>query len=143
MNHQQIDEIVKVKEKFKRLGQINDEFLKSCSKYAEAEELDAQLVVTGSTIEIDCFGQMAKADSRFVRTQQGDLAAEYVFNITQGESRVEVWRCYVTETRRLAKDPSALDTICDYNNAIIARHICGPVLRGALNSKVFATTESE
>lgn len=143
MNYQQIDEIVKVKEKLKRLAQINDEFLETCSKYAESKELDARLHVTDATIEIDCFGQMAKADCRFVRTQQGDLAAEYVFNITQGESRVEVWRCYVTATGRLAQDPTALYTFCDYNNAIIARHICGPVLLGALNSKVFAATDSE
>lgn len=143
MNNQQIDEIVKVNEEFKRLRQINDEFLQGCTSNAESKEINARLEVTGSTIQIDCFDQIAKADCRFVRTWQGDLAAEYVFIITQSESRVEVWRCYVTERGKLAQDPSGQGPLCDHNNTYIAKHICVPVLLGALHSKVFATTESE
>lgn len=140
MNYSQIKE---AKELIKSLDQINYEFLNGCIKNSESKELDARLLVTGSSIEIDCFGQKAKAVCKFVRSKQGDLAAEYVFNITQGESQVEVWRCYVTAAGHLVKDLSGQNLLCDYNNTYIATHICGSVLLGALHSKVFAITEIE
>ena len=143
MNHQQIVEIANAKNALSVLNDLNGRFLEGCTKNATSQEFQTRLEVSGSSIRIDCFGHVATADSRFVRTSTGEFAAEYVFNIPQGLSRAEVWRCYVTANGKLAQDPSGQVTFCDYNNSYIAKHICGPVLLGALHSKIFAAAPGE
>jgi len=138
VNHQQIAEIANAKNALSALSDLNDRFLEGCTKNPTSPQLPTRLEVSGSSIRIDCFGHEATADSRFVRTPTGEFAAEYVFNILHGESRVEVWRCYVTANGSIAQDPSAQVTFCDYNNSYVAKHICGPVLLGALHSKIFS-----
>ena len=143
MNQQQITEIANAKYALSALSDLNDRFLEGCTKNPTSPQFPTLLEVSGSIIRIDCFGHEATADSRFVRAPTGEFAAEYVFNICHGESRVEVWRCYVTSNGKLAQDPSAQVTFCDYNNSNVAEHICGPVLLGALNSKIFAVAPGE
>ncbi len=143
MNYQQISELAIAKNALTLLSDLNDRFLEGCTKNQTSQEFQTRLEVSGSSIRIDCFGHEATADSRLVRAPTGEFAAEYVFNIRHGESRVEVWRCYVTSNGKLAQDPNAQVTFCDYNNSYVANHICGPVLLGALQSKIFAVAPGE
>lgn len=140
MNHQQIVEIANAKKSLSVATDFNQRFLSHCESNATPQELATQLQVVGSQISIQSFGYLASAVCRFVRAPEGGFAAEYIFRVPFNDEQLEVWRCYLSTNGRIVEDLNGSDSVCDYNNTYIAKHICGRVLLGVLRSAVFAAS---
>jgi hypothetical protein len=140
MNHQDIVALANAKNALDAMEEKNLLFLQHCNRNGTPSDIQTRLDVSGITLRVDCFGKMAEATCRYVRTVAGGFAAEYVFRIAHGDTSVEAWRCYVTSNARLATDPEGQVTICDCDNSYIAKHICGSVLQGVLQSSAFAVS---
>ncbi|CAM4136869.1 hypothetical protein [Roseateles saccharophilus] len=143
MNHQQIVEIANATNRLGAAADLNQRFLAHCASNATPQEFNTQLQVNDSQITIQSFGYMASAACRFVRASDGRFAAEYVFRVPFEDKQVEIWRCYLSADGRIVEDLSGKDPVCDYDNAYIAKHICGRVMLGVLRSALFASSGHE
>ena len=143
MNHPQIVEIANAQNSISVAADLNFQFLQHCAQHPTPQEFKTRLEIKGTQISVSGFGHTATAEARLIRTENGMYAAEYVFSAPLGEKSVEVWRCYVVSNGCLAADPSAQVIICDYNNAYIAKYICGPILLGILGSSLLAPAPRE
>ncbi len=97
---------------------------------------DVEIIDNG--ICVSAFGYTAEAIPRAVK-YNNNFFIEYIFFISNGELKEEVWRFYLDETCVLGS-PEGQTHICDIQNKYIAKHICGRVLLGILNSSLISPT---
>lgn len=137
MNHQQLIQISKARSALATIEPMNAAFLKHCSENSTPQEFPTKLEVDGKSISINAFGMPAVATGRYVLVDTSEFMTEYVFSIAIEGEPVEVWRCYLSSNGNLLQDLETQSTICDYNNSYIAKHLCGNVLLGVLQSTAF------
>jgi hypothetical protein len=89
-------EIRRALRQFHDLADLNAHFLQHCSKHGVPEGLDVRLDVVDTSLQVNCFGQVALAKARYVLIKRGLFVAEYVFHIAHDDTAVEVWRFYLT-----------------------------------------------
>jgi hypothetical protein len=138
MNHENsIVRIANAKTAIDTIEHIVGQFLANCQKNAAPREFTTKLEVAKKSISINAFGHIANAMGRTVNAAPGEFAQEYIFRVDHGGQALEVWRCYLMSNGKLVANLETKDYICDYNEQYVAKHICGPVLIGVLNSSVY------
>ena len=138
MQHTDIITIANAKAALDRIISLNKQFLQHATAHQVPHDIQAALEVTQERIAIDCFGHLATATPRPVRTSNDLYCMEYVFIVQHGDQAVEVTRFYLSEHGQILESPSAQRSVCDFNNAQIARHLCGRALLGTLTSLLLA-----
>lgn len=143
MNNVNQSQIISARSRLKNVQDLNIKFLNHCAANGTCNEISSAIRVSGQSLLIETYGHEATADARFVREQNNEFCAEYVFRVPLGDEAVEVFRFYLRSNGRLTSNILGNSEICDYNNLHIAKHICTPVQLGALSSRIFKATQIE
>ena len=117
------------------------EFLDHLKNHTDPEGVPSKISVEDGVISVDCFGTAISAIPRTVSDGESRFAIEYVFYFSESEGGEEVWRFYLTSGGQLVSSLEQQDSICDFNNRFVAKHICLPVLSNALDSSMFRPCE--
>ena len=141
MQHTDIVAIANAKSAFERITVMNHMFLTHAKAHAIFNDIPSSLQMSGDAIEIDCFGHLATAKPRAIRTSNNIYFMEYVFTVPFGDRMIEVTRFYLSKDGVILDAPTAQSSVCDYNNSQIARHLCGRALLGFLASPLLAPAE--
>lgn len=129
--------ILNIKGQLPILQEVNSRFLENVSQRPDSKRFQSQLGVDNERLVVDCFGYTATTSPRVVLTASGLWAMEHVFYAELGETKLELWRFYLGQGGQIHQCPNEESVICDYDSEIIADHICGQVLKGALESPLF------
>lgn len=129
------------KSAIERITAINQGFLTNAIKYATCSSTQSSLQMYGDDLAVDCFGHLATARPRCVRTATGSYFMEYVFTVPSGSQMIEVTRFYLSEGGQVLDDPTTQGFICEHNNFRIAMHLCARVLLGFLGSPLLAPAQ--
>jgi hypothetical protein len=138
MNSNSVAELANAKSNLESTTELNQRFLDFALIRSSPAGIATKLEVLDQKLVISGFGRTAEATARAVRLPGTDFAMEYAFLVKDGESNVEVWRFYLTPVGQVAETLDDPASICDFNNDYIAKHICGRVLLGILQSPLFA-----
>lgn len=141
MQHTDIVTIANAKSAFERITAMNHKFMTHAKEHATSHDIPSSLQMSGDAVAIDCFGQVASAKPRPVRTSNNIYFMEYVFTVPFGDRMIEVTRFYLSENGVILDSPAAQSSVCDYNNTQIARHLCGRALIGFLASPLLAPAQ--
>jgi hypothetical protein len=120
-----------------QLLQMNEKFIDHARSYAMPDDIPSSLQVDDGSISVECFGHVAKAIPRTVRSSMGVYCVEYLFKVLLGEGEIEVARFYLSQHGQILESADSQGSICDYDNTYISTHLCSRVLEGALASKLF------
>ena len=140
MSQQQIIDISNANKAIGTIEKLNLVFLDHCEMHATSKEFSTALKLADNMISIDAFGNLANAKGRRVRSPSGEFFFEYIFRVAVEECGVEIWRFYLTSNGLIVRDLETQSNVCDYNNIYIAKHLCGNVLAGVLQSNIFSPT---
>jgi hypothetical protein len=141
MQRENITTIANARSALEKITSRNQKFLQHVAAHKVAPEILASLEIAEDRLEIDCFGHLATATPRPVRSVDDLYFMEYVFIVQYAEKEIEVTRFYLSDHGNIVDKPSSLDAICDYKNLSIARHLCGRALLGALKSALFSPSQ--
>jgi hypothetical protein len=117
-----------------RITAMNHTFLTHAKEHSTHLDIPSSLQISGDDVAINCFGHVATAKPRPVCTPNNIYCMEYVFTVPFGDQMIEVTRFYLTEYGSIKDTPNDQNTVCDSNNTLIARHLCGRALLGFLKS---------
>lgn len=143
MKDTDISKIKSAKSAFEQITAINLEFLTNANKYATCSSIQSSLQIFGDDLAVDCFGHLATARPRRVRMSTGSYFMEYVFTVPFGSQMIEVTRFYLAEYGQILDDPTTKYPICDFNDHLIATHLCARVLLGFLESPLLAPAQAQ
>ena len=129
---------------FRGISALKDSFTDFAKTAASKGRVPAVIEFQDDCIYVKALSFVAVANPRFVKNVSDDFLVEYIFNVTNGDESIEVWRFYLGESafeQKIFSDSGKTKPICDANNAYINDKICTNVIIGALNSDLFKPSD--
>ncbi len=141
MNQDELIKIANSQNGINTVRETNTQFLGHIAEQDAPQDIPAEININDEALSIDCFGYKANSKQKIVKSQDDNFYYEYIFIVFINDLEIEVYRFYLDSTGNLLSSIDPEEKICDYLNRYISKEICGRVVLGALDSKLFQHSE--